>query len=114
MYAEGRMVRRANLAYIRRSRPDSDLGFQVKVLIAFLVVPSSLGSGLGCKGRGCTAGTCIKGSNSGHFWRFCLNLKLYNFKITPKVAGIKAHHDAAARWRAPSEWEQIVILRPLV
>ena len=38
------------MARVRRSRPDSDIGFQVKALIAFLVVPSSLGSGLGCEG----------------------------------------------------------------
>jgi hypothetical protein len=33
----------ANLAHIRQSRPDSGLGFQVKVLQTFQVVPSSLG-----------------------------------------------------------------------
>jgi hypothetical protein len=32
------------MAHIRQSRPDSGLGFQVKVLKIFQVVPSSLGS----------------------------------------------------------------------
>ena len=36
---------RANMAYIRQSRPDSGLGFQVKVVEAFQLVLSSLGSG---------------------------------------------------------------------
>ena len=36
---------RANMAHIRQSRPDSNLGFQVRVLTIFLVVPFSLGSG---------------------------------------------------------------------
>ena len=35
------------MAHIRQSGPDSGLGFQVKVLKMFLVVPSSLGSGEG-------------------------------------------------------------------
>ena len=34
-----------NMAYIRQSRPDSGLGFQVKVLEIFQVVSSSLGNG---------------------------------------------------------------------
>ena len=33
---------RANIAHVRQSRPDSGLGFQVKVLKFFLIVPSSL------------------------------------------------------------------------
>ena len=33
------------MAHIRQSRPNSGLGFQVKVLKTFLRVPSSLGSG---------------------------------------------------------------------
>ena len=37
---------RANMEHIRQSRPDSGLGFQVKVRKTFQVVPSSLGSGL--------------------------------------------------------------------
>ena len=37
---------RANLANIRQPRSDYGLGFQVKVLKTFEVVPSSLGSGL--------------------------------------------------------------------
>ena len=37
---------RANLEPISQSRPDSGLGFQVKVLKIFKGVPSSLGSGL--------------------------------------------------------------------
>ena len=36
---------RAKIAHIRQSRPDSGLGFRVKVLKTFEVVPSSLGSG---------------------------------------------------------------------
>ena len=36
---------RANMASIRQSRPDSGLGFQVKALKNFLVVPSSLERG---------------------------------------------------------------------
>ena len=36
----------ANIAHIRQSGPDSAVGFQVKVLKPFQVVPSSLGSGL--------------------------------------------------------------------
>jgi len=36
---------RANMARKRQSRPDFGLGFQVKVLKTFEVVPSSLGSG---------------------------------------------------------------------
>ena len=35
----------ANMAHIRQSRPDSGLGFQVKGLVTFQAVPSSLGSG---------------------------------------------------------------------
>ena len=35
----------ANMAHIRQSRPDSGLGFQVKVLKTLKVVPSLLGSG---------------------------------------------------------------------
>ena len=38
---------RANSAHVRQSRPDSGLGFQVKVFKLFQGVPSSLGSG-GC------------------------------------------------------------------
>jgi len=34
------------MAHIRQSRPDSGLGFQVKVLKTFQVVPSSLESGV--------------------------------------------------------------------
>jgi len=34
------------VALTRQSRPDSGLGFQVKVLKAFQVVTSSLGSGI--------------------------------------------------------------------
>ena len=37
---------RANVAHIRQSKPDFGLGFQVKVLESFTVVPSSLGRGL--------------------------------------------------------------------
>ena len=33
------------MVHIRQSRPDSGLGFQVKVLAPFSDVPSSLGSG---------------------------------------------------------------------
>jgi len=36
---------RANMAHVRQSRPDSGLGFQVKVLKPFQVDPSSLGGG---------------------------------------------------------------------
>jgi len=36
---------RANMAHVRRSRPDSGLDFLVKVLATFQVVPSSLESG---------------------------------------------------------------------
>ena len=36
---------RANMAHIRQPRPDSGIGFQVKVLKPFSVVPSSLGRG---------------------------------------------------------------------
>jgi len=36
---------RANMAYVRQSRPYSGRGFQVKSLNRFNVVPSSLGSG---------------------------------------------------------------------
>ena len=35
----------ANTAHVRQSRPDSGLGFQVKVLTTFYLVPTSLGSG---------------------------------------------------------------------
>ena len=35
----------ANVARIIQSRPDNDVGFQVKVLTAFQVVPLSLASG---------------------------------------------------------------------
>ena len=34
-----------DMAHTRLSRPDSGLGFQVKVLKTFQMVPSSLGSG---------------------------------------------------------------------
>jgi len=37
---------RANMAHVRQSRPDSGIGFQVKVPEMFQVVPCSLGSGL--------------------------------------------------------------------
>ena len=40
-----RMRSRANVAPIRQSRPDSGLGFQVRVLETISVVPSSLGNG---------------------------------------------------------------------
>jgi hypothetical protein len=40
---------RANMARIRQSRPDSGLGFQVKVLNTCKLVPSSLASGITCK-----------------------------------------------------------------
>ena len=33
------------MAHIKQSRPDSGLGFQVKVLKTFYAVPSSFGSG---------------------------------------------------------------------
>ena len=36
---------RVNMAYIRQSRPDSGLGFQVEFLETLHGVPSSLGSG---------------------------------------------------------------------
>jgi hypothetical protein len=38
---------RANMAHLRQSRPDSDLGFQVNVIKTFPVVPTWLGSGSG-------------------------------------------------------------------
>ena len=44
-----------NMAHPRQSRPDSGLGFQIKVLKTFKVVPYSLGSGTGgetYRGRG--------------------------------------------------------------
>jgi len=44
---------RANMAHVRQSRPEYGLGFQVKVLKPFYIVPSSLGSGSGgsaCRG----------------------------------------------------------------
>ena len=37
---------RANVAPTLQSRPDSGLGFEVKVLTTFQVVPFSLGSGI--------------------------------------------------------------------
>jgi len=37
---------RANMAHIRQPRPDSGLGFQVKVIRTFQIGPSLLGSGL--------------------------------------------------------------------
>ena len=36
---------RSNMAHLRQSRPDSGLGFQVRLLTTFHAVPSSLGSG---------------------------------------------------------------------
>jgi len=39
---------RANMAHTRQPRPDYGLGFQVKSLEIFQVVPYSLGSGLHC------------------------------------------------------------------
>ena len=39
--------RRANMAHVRQSWPDSGLGLQVKVLRTDLVVPSSEGGALG-------------------------------------------------------------------
>ena len=36
---------RANMAHTRQSRPDSGLGFQVKLVKPYQVVPSLLGSG---------------------------------------------------------------------
>ena len=44
---QSRMIRRfgANVAHIRRSRPDSGLGFQVKALKSFRIVASLFGSG---------------------------------------------------------------------
>ena len=50
------------MAHISQSRPDSGLGFQVKVLKPFQVVASSLGSGLGCElmQPGFTRGTLPK------------------------------------------------------
>ena len=38
---------RENMARVRQSRPDSGLGFQVKVLETFQVVSSSLGNDIG-------------------------------------------------------------------
>jgi len=40
-----RLPLRANMAHLRQSKTDPGLGFQVKVLDNFKVVPSSLGSG---------------------------------------------------------------------
>jgi hypothetical protein len=37
------------MAHVRQSRPDSGLGFEVKVLKTLQVVPSTLASGLGIK-----------------------------------------------------------------
>ena len=47
-----------NSAHARQSRPDSGLGFQVKVLTTFVVVPSSLGSGR--RGSGSEAGSYLR------------------------------------------------------
>ena len=33
------------MAHVRQSRPDSGLGFQIKMLATFEIVPNSLGSG---------------------------------------------------------------------
>ena len=41
----GDVLSSANMAHVRQSRPDPGLGFQVKVVSTFEVVPSSLGSG---------------------------------------------------------------------
>ena len=43
---------RAKMTHIRQSKPDSGLGFQVKVLKPFEGVPSSLGNGASGEGRG--------------------------------------------------------------
>jgi len=40
---------RANMAHMRQSRPDSGLGFQVKVLETFELASSSLGSAGGVR-----------------------------------------------------------------
>jgi len=53
---------RANVAHIRQTRPDSGLGFQVKVRIPFEGVPSSLsiqkpGAAQVCGSRRCGAAT---------------------------------------------------------
>ena len=37
----------SNMAHLRQPRPDSGLAFQVKGMKSFLVVPSSLGNGVG-------------------------------------------------------------------
>ena len=47
------------MAHIRQSRPDSGLGFQVRVLKTLQDVPSLLGSGCGVCGR-------VHGSSPGH------------------------------------------------
>jgi len=52
------------MAHIRQSRPDSGLGFRVKVLKIFQVVPSSLGSGerfLACRVMTIEAGNFLWG-----------------------------------------------------
>ena len=40
------------MAHVRQSRPDSGLGFQVKAIESFQVVPFSLGSEQGVRGGG--------------------------------------------------------------
>ena len=38
------------MAHVRQSRPDYGLGFQVRVLVTFKAVPSSLESGIALEG----------------------------------------------------------------
>ena len=49
---------RANMAHARQSRPDSDLGFQVKVLRPFEMVPSR-GSSTSRRNTRCSRSTCV-------------------------------------------------------
>ena len=61
---------RANSVHIRRSRPDSGLGFLAEVLKTFQFIPSSLGSG-------CSLICCEltrRGREHALSWRFCFGI----------------------------------------
>ena len=97
------------MAYIRQSGPDSDLGFQVKVLSLCQVVSSSLASGL-CfsflirnvfvvKGRGKIA--CMSPENYCG-WKTCIEpLSVAGGKRAPTLGWVAACWTALVSCRGP-------------
>ena len=80
----------ANMAQIRQTRPDSGLGFQVKVLKTFEVVPPSLGSGTQVAER-----THSKSSEPRQKWPELEPLFMFSYRCVTRMPGIECNIDSS-------------------